>query len=87
MGKITGFLEYPREDRDYQPVAERIRHWREFVLPLPAEELVMQAARCMNCGVPYCQGTGSLAPGTPGARASYLRQAPRHERTGAPGTD
>ena len=66
MGKITGFLEYPREDRDYQPVAERIRHWREFVLPLPEKELVTQAARCMNCGVPYCQGTGSLAPGTPG---------------------
>jgi glutamate synthase (NADPH/NADH) small chain len=66
LGKITGFLEYPREDRDYQPVAERIRHWGEFVLPLPEKELVTQAARCMNCGVPYCQGTGSLAPGTPG---------------------
>ena len=66
MGKITGFLEYPREDRDYEPVAERIRHWHEFVLPLPEKELVIQAARCMNCGVPYCQGTGSLAPGTPG---------------------
>jgi glutamate synthase (NADPH) small chain len=66
LGKITGFLEYPREDRDYQPVAERIRHWREFVVPLPDKELVIQAARCMNCGVPYCQGTGSLAPGTPG---------------------
>ena len=35
MGKITGFLEYEREDRDYEPVAERVRHWREFVLPLP----------------------------------------------------
>jgi glutamate synthase (NADPH) small chain len=66
LGKITGFLEYQREDRDYEPVAERIRHWREFVLPLPEKELVIQAARCMNCGVPYCQGTGSLAPNTPG---------------------
>ncbi len=65
MGKITGFLEYPREDRDYQPVAERIRHWREFILPLPEKECVIQAARCMNCGVPYCQGTGSLAPENP----------------------
>ena len=35
MGKVTGFLEYEREDRDYEPVEERIRHWREFVLPLP----------------------------------------------------
>jgi len=66
LGKVTGFLEYEREDRDYQPVEERIRHWREFVLPLPEATLCTQAARCMNCGVPYCQGTGSLTPGTPG---------------------
>jgi glutamate synthase (NADPH) small chain len=66
VGKVTGFLEYEREDRDYEPVEERIRHWREFVLPLPEKDYVTQAARCMNCGVPYCQGTGSLTPGTPG---------------------
>ena len=66
MGKVTGFLEYEREDRDYEPVESRIRHWREFVLPLPDADLRTQAARCMNCGVPYCQGTGSLRPGTPG---------------------
>ena len=66
VGKVTGFLEYEREDRDYEPVEERIRHWREFVLPLPEADYRTQAARCMNCGVPYCQGTGSLRPGTPG---------------------
>jgi glutamate synthase (NADPH) small chain len=66
LGKITGFLEYEREDRDYEPVAERVRHWREFVLPLPEADYVTQAARCMNCGVPYCQGTGSVAPGALG---------------------
>jgi len=66
VGKITGFLEYQREDRDYEPVEERVRHWREFILPLPEKDYVTQAARCMNCGVPYCMGTGSLAPGTPG---------------------
>ena len=38
MGKITGFLEFERDDRDYEPVEERIQHWREFVLPLPEEE-------------------------------------------------
>jgi glutamate synthase (NADPH/NADH) small chain len=54
MGKITGFLEYERNDRHYQPVEERIRHWREFVLPLPEEENKKQAARCMDCGIPYC---------------------------------
>jgi glutamate synthase (NADPH) small chain len=66
VGKITGFLEYEREDRDYEPVAERVRHWREFVLPLAEADYVTQAARCMNCGVPYCMGTGSLTAGTPG---------------------
>src|ERR1700737_4656126 len=54
MGKITGFLEYEREDRDYEPVEERVKHWREFVLPLPEEENKKQAARCMDCGIPYC---------------------------------
>ena len=66
MGKITGFLDYEREDRDYEPVAERVRHWREFVLPLPEADYTNQAARCMNCGVPYCMGTGAVAPGSPG---------------------
>jgi glutamate synthase (NADPH/NADH) small chain len=66
VGKVTGFLEYEREDRDYEPVEERIRHWQEFILPLPEADYRTQAARCMNCGVPYCQGTGSLRPGTPG---------------------
>jgi glutamate synthase (NADPH/NADH) small chain len=66
MGKITGFLEIEREDRDYAPVAERIRTWREFVIPLSEKELRDQAARCMDCGVPYCHGTGSVEPGTPG---------------------
>jgi glutamate synthase (NADPH/NADH) small chain len=54
MGKITGFLEYERNDRHYQPVEERIKHWHEFVLPLPEAETRTQAARCMDCGVPYC---------------------------------
>jgi glutamate synthase (NADPH/NADH) small chain len=54
MGKITGFLEYEREDRHYEPVEERIKHWREFVRPLPEAETRKQAARCMDCGIPYC---------------------------------
>jgi NADPH-dependent glutamate synthase beta subunit-like oxidoreductase len=60
MGKVTGFLEFERNDRDYQPVEERIRHWHEFVLPLPEKNLREQAARCMNCGVPYCHGTNTI---------------------------
>jgi glutamate synthase (NADPH/NADH) small chain len=54
MGKVTGFLEYERNDRDYEAVEERIRHWGEFVLPLPESDTRTQAARCMDCGVPYC---------------------------------
>jgi glutamate synthase (NADPH/NADH) small chain len=54
MGKVTGFLEYERTDRDYEPVEERIRHWREFVLPLAEGDTRTQAARCMDCGIPYC---------------------------------
>ena len=66
MGKITGFLEIEREERDYLPVEERVKTWREFVVPLSEKETRDQAARCMDCGVPYCHGTGSVAPGTPG---------------------
>jgi glutamate synthase (NADPH) small chain len=54
MGKVTGFLEFERNDRDYEPVEQRIRHWQEFVLPLAEAETRRQAARCMNCGIPYC---------------------------------
>ncbi|HZS63725.1 MAG TPA: glutamate synthase subunit beta [Xanthobacteraceae bacterium] len=54
MGKITGFLEFEREDRHYEPVEQRIKHWHEFLLPLPEEENKKQAARCMDCGIPYC---------------------------------
>jgi glutamate synthase (NADPH/NADH) small chain len=54
MGKVTGFLEFERNDRHYEPVEQRIRHWREFVLPLPDAATREQASRCMNCGIPYC---------------------------------
>src|SRR5918992_1308869 len=64
MGKITGFLEYERSDRDYEPVEQRIKHWREFVLPLPEEETRTQAARFMDCGIPYCHGT-NIVTGAP----------------------
>ena len=66
MGKITGFLEIDRHDRKYAPVAERVKHYQEFVVPLSEKDTRDQAARCMNCGIPYCHGTGSVAPGTPG---------------------
>jgi glutamate synthase (NADPH/NADH) small chain len=54
MGKVTGFLEIDRADRRYAPASDRIRHYREFTLPLSEESTRNQAARCMNCGIPYC---------------------------------
>ncbi len=54
MGKITGFLEIDRQDRSYEPVADRVRHFHEFVLPVSEGEITRQAARCMDCGIPYC---------------------------------
>ncbi len=54
MGKPTGFMEIERQDRVYAPVEERIKHYREFVLPLADDDLKRQGARCMDCGVPYC---------------------------------
>ena len=54
MGKVTGFLEIDRIDRRYAPASDRIRHYREFVIPLSDEATSHQAARCMNCGIPFC---------------------------------
>ncbi len=56
MGKVTGFLEIDRREQKYQPASDRIRHFREFTLPLPEAEVVNQAARCMDCGIPFCHG-------------------------------
>ena len=54
MGKVTGFLEIDRHDRKYKPAADRIRHYREFVIPLSDETTRSQASRCMDCGIPFC---------------------------------
>ncbi len=54
MGKITGFLEIDRRERGYEPASDRVRHYREFVLPLSDDGTREQAARCMDCGIPYC---------------------------------
>jgi glutamate synthase (NADPH/NADH) small chain len=54
MGKETGFLEVDREDRAYEDPKERIKNYKEFVVPLPEDKLRKQASRCMNCGIPYC---------------------------------
>ena len=55
MGKITGFMEIERRDRPYAPVAERVKFYREFIRPLTDAEMGQQGARCMDCGIPFCQ--------------------------------
>jgi glutamate synthase (NADPH/NADH) small chain len=54
MGKITGFMEFQRQDEHYAPAQERVKHYKEFVLHLNDKEATIQAARCMDCGIPFC---------------------------------
>jgi glutamate synthase (NADPH/NADH) small chain len=54
MGKETGFLEYERQDRRYADPRERVRHYKEFTISPPEGDIKLQAARCMDCGIPYC---------------------------------
>ena len=56
MGKVTGFLEIDRQVPKYRPASDRVRHFGEFTIPMSDEEVAKQAARCMDCGIPYCHG-------------------------------
>jgi len=65
VGKPTGFLEFARVAPGRRPVPERVRDWQEVYLPFPADDLRAQAARCMDCGIPFChQGCplGNIIP-------------------------
>ncbi|HEY2405529.1 MAG TPA: glutamate synthase subunit beta [Polyangiaceae bacterium] len=65
MGKITGFLEIERADPDKRAATERVKDYREFELPVVQEELAAQGARCMDCGIPFCNTgcpLGNLIP-------------------------
>jgi glutamate synthase (NADPH/NADH) small chain len=65
MGKPTGFIEFNREAPKKTAPEERIQHYREFVSPYTEEKLNQQAARCMNCGVPFCHSgcpLGNIIP-------------------------
>ena len=54
MGKVTGFMEYERLDEGYEPVPQRLKNYKEFVIGLNAEQAKVQGARCMDCGTPFC---------------------------------
>src|SRR6202008_3127876 len=54
MGKVTGFMEYERVEEGYAPVQTRLKHYKEFVIALEVDQAKVQAARCMDCGTPFC---------------------------------
>ena len=58
MGEVKGFLKYKRQDVIHRPVKERIHDFAELDLPLTPEQIHQQTARCMDCGIPFCHGTG-----------------------------
>src|SRR3989338_10413774 len=65
MGKVTGFIEITRIKPPTRPVPERVHDWREVYLPIPESTLKDEAARCRDCGIPFChQGCplGNLIP-------------------------
>ena len=54
MGKVTGFLEFERQSESYEAPLARVKHYKEFVLALSDEQAKVQGARCMDCGIPFC---------------------------------
>jgi glutamate synthase (NADPH/NADH) small chain len=54
MGKITGFVEFKRAKQPYRPVKDRLKDWKQVMLPYPDDDLKKQGARCMDCGIPFC---------------------------------
>ena len=57
MGKVTGFMEFQRLSEAAEAPKSRLHHYREFVVTLKDDEAKQQGARCMDCGVPFCQGS------------------------------
>ncbi len=54
MGKVTGFMEFERIEEGYKPITERVKNYKEFVVGLDNAQAKVQAARCMDCGIPFC---------------------------------
>ncbi len=76
MGKVTGFLEIDRQEQRYEPASDRIRHFGEFTIPLGGGRGPHQAARCMDCGIPFCHGRHRL----PGQQPDPGLERPRLSR-------
>jgi glutamate synthase (NADPH) small chain len=72
MGKLTGFMEYPRTEPPGREPQARVRDWLEFHDHLPESTLKEQGARCMDCGVPFCHTGTLLAGGASGCPINNL---------------
>ena len=86
MGKPTGFLEYERKNAKAEAPLERIKHFNEFHTPLSHEEQQKQGARCMACGVPFCQAGQMLGGMMSGCPLQNLVQLPGVHRPCVSGT-
>ena len=83
MGKITGFMEFERQEEGYRPVPERLKNYKEFVVGLTDEQAGIQGARCMDCGTPFCNSgcpgqqhhSRLQRPGVPAGLAQRLDRA------------
>ena len=74
MGNPQGFIEFQRVTPDRRPVRERIQDWKEVYKDFPEDQLKVQASRCMDCGIPFCnQGCplGNIIPDFPVVNKSF----------------
>jgi glutamate synthase (NADPH) small chain len=78
VGKITGFLEIERVDPSKRPVRERVKDYREFELPIVQETVAAQGARCMDCGIPFCNTGCPLGNLIPDWNDHVYRNKPEH---------
>lgn len=87
MGKLTGFLEYPREEAQKRSVEERVKDYRELELPVIQPRLVQQAARCMDCGIPFCNTGCPLGNLIPDWNDHVYRERPEAARAALEATN
>ena len=80
MGDPKGFMKYAREGPKRKPIELRVLDWKEMYEPITEDKLKAQGARCMDCGVPFCQGIDRLSGREPDSRVERSRLSRPLER-------